>query len=172
MTRWASSDWHLFHANIRKYEPIRPEGFEDLILRNVRETLRPGDEFWFLGDLAFGGSAKSIEFLGDVFRLCASFMVRGNHDKDRTDNWFKRLGFKDVFPLYMVVDDMMLTHFPMRAVDARYPDEMAMINKVFMERGCRVNVHGHTHSRRSADPRCVNVSVEVADFRPVDLGKL
>lgn len=172
MTRWVTSDWHLFHKNIRKYEPTRPENFEQVIIERTREVIRPGDQLWFLGDLSFGSSPKTEALLGDLFQICDTFMVMGNHDAGRTNAFFARLGFKEVFKLWTKVDDKILTHYPMRMIDDRYPERAKEICDAFEREKCTMVVHGHTHSKHSSDPRCVNVSVEVTDFRPVDLDKL
>lgn len=169
MTRWASSDWHFGHAKIRQYEPTRPENFELVILERVREVVRPGDQFWFLGDLSFGRSKDTEALLGDIFRICDSFLVWGNHDEGRTHAFFARLGFKETFPLWAKVGTKLLTHYPLTTIDARYPEQAASIREVFTREMCEINVHGHTHSKHSPDPRCVNVSVEARDYRPVDL---
>lgn len=169
--RFVTSDWHLRHKNIHKYEPSRGDNFEfeQRIITRTRELVTPADELWFLGDLSFGSSKETEELLGDTFRRCKSYMVEGNHDSSKTKAHFKRLGFKEIFPLWAKVDDMLLTHYPLVTIDVRYPERAAALREVFDREKCRINVHGHTHSKRSPDPRCVNVSVEVTDYRPVDL---
>lgn len=172
MTKWVTSDWHLFHKKIRQYEPSRPEEFERVIIKRTREIVRTYDQLWFLGDLSFGRSRATEEMLGDLFKVCDSFLVMGNHDSGRTKSFFSRVGFKEVFPLYAVVGNKMLTHYPLRTIDPRYPEQAAEIRDAFEREKCEINVHGHTHGRHSADHRCVNISVEARDFRPVNLDKI
>ena len=183
MTRWVSSDWHLMHKKIGQhldkdgvlqpgFEPIRLLGYEQVLIENARAVLRPGDEFWYLGDLSFGSSPKTEEMLGDLFRIVDSFLVEGNHDRSRTKAHFKRLGFREVFPLYKVLGDKLLSHYPLRRHDDRYQDRVDKVFEVFEKEGCAIHVHGHTHSKHSSHPQCVNVSCEVTGLKPVDLDKI
>jgi calcineurin-like phosphoesterase family protein len=169
MTRWVSSDWHLFHKNIRKFEPCRPENFEQVLIENARAVLRPGDEFWFLGDMSFGSQTKTEEIIGDLLSKVDAFLIEGNHDSSRTKAHFARLGFKEVFPLSVVLGNKLLSHYPLSMVDERYHDRAEKLKEVFERENCAIHVHGHTHGKHSSHPKCVNVSCEVTGLRPVDL---
>lgn len=45
-----------------------------------------------------------------------------------------------------------------------------VLRAVFDATKCDVCYHGHIHSKKSSDPRCINVSVEHTAFQPVLLG--
>ncbi len=45
-----------------------------------------------------------------------------------------------------------------------------VLQAIFHLCDCCVNYHGHIHSKISLDPRCINVSVEHLDFKPLFIG--
>ena len=44
-----------------------------------------------------------------------------------------------------------------------------VLQRVFELSGCTCNYHGHIHSKRASDSRCINVSVEHCGFKPIPL---
>jgi len=175
MTEWTTSDWHCYHPNIHLYETSRPDNDEEVMFANWARLVQPEDTVYFLGDLVLTGSPgrKKVELAMREMPGRKVF-VRGNHDKKLSDAYLAACGFEEVHQLYLHLPErrMLLSHYPLTNVDQRYLDRIAELNRVFDELGCLIQVHGHTHHAWSRDARCVNVSVEVAGFRPVTLDEV
>ena len=80
---YATSDLHLNHVNVIKYEPIsRPfetvEEMNETIINNWNSVVKEEDTVFILGDLCMG---KNTEAAALVNRLKGKkILVRGNHD--------------------------------------------------------------------------------------------
>ena len=81
-----SSDWHLGHANIIKYDkrPFKDvQEMDHTIMNNVIGQLKKGDTLYYLGDFAMTRSQNDME--GYMKSLAYSeaelFFIKGNHDK-------------------------------------------------------------------------------------------
>lgn len=111
MTTWVTSDWHLGHASILKYQPNRmadmlgknedeAEYFrtqadrtelaalgaecDDILLKHVSEMVSPGDELWHLGDFALAPRADCVDYLIRVIEMGVRLhLLPGNHDGSR-----------------------------------------------------------------------------------------
>jgi calcineurin-like phosphoesterase family protein len=44
--------------------------------------------------------------------------------------------------------------------------------KCLKKKKCDINIHGHVHSMKLGDKRCINASFEAIGFKPVRLGVL
>lgn len=162
---YAISDFHLWHKNIVKYEPIRPENFAEVIWNNWNKTVKPEDTVYFLGDLAFEQFSRTKEYITTL--PGKKIMVKGNHDKFSNKQYLEI--FSEVHLLWLIVGKYFMSHYPITNEDPRYKDRIAEVRRNFELSGCEINVHGHTHSRMSKDPRCMNVSIEVTNFSPREL---
>lgn len=87
-----SSDYHLGHKNILKYDK-RP--FEDIdehdeaIIINHNRVVDKDDDFYFLGDFSFNQSKTE----GYLKRLNGNkFFIKGNHDNKETIALYKKYG--------------------------------------------------------------------------------
>lgn len=78
-----TSDLHLRHGNILKYQPNRKfksvEDMEQAISDNWNVHVKPGDLVYVLGDLAFGPAEDFTEFFKSLNG--SKFHIIGNHDK-------------------------------------------------------------------------------------------
>lgn len=84
MNVFFSSDLHLGHANILKYQSeTRPfssiEEMDEHIIQVWNNTVKPNDEVYILGDLSFHKLNKTVEILN---RLSGKnfYLIAGNHD--------------------------------------------------------------------------------------------
>lgn len=162
---WFTSDLHLGHANILKFEGtngslLRP-GFDnvlemkDHIFKKWRETVKPGDKVYVLGDVALGSLGR--EHLLDMRILPGNkYLVLGNHDK--YDMGVYSRVFHHVYGARFL-DGFWLTHIPVHPRSFGFRKHS--------------NIHGHTHDSCVTqydgfdDPRYFNVSVEFWDYTPV-----
>ena len=150
------SDLHLNHKAVIGFEG-RPFSsvyqMNKTILRNWRETVSSRDTIWVLGDVAFSTTKEEltsmIKNLPGIKKL-----ILGNHDRSKSLQWWRDVGFVEVYPYPIIYQDFfILSHEPVY-VSKEMP---------------YVNIHGHTHSESSDNPQKVNVSVEVTGYAPVSL---
>jgi calcineurin-like phosphoesterase family protein len=152
---WIIADTHFFHANIGQYCD-RPEGWQDLILENWNRFIQPGDIVFHLGDLALGKKEDAealVSFLNGNL-----YLMRGNHDR-RGKAFYEKLGITlvpDPFRMdYLKKLCLVFSHRPI----------------VPLEPGV-LNLHGHIHNKPAPilGRRHINMSIEVCEYRPWQLG--
>jgi len=151
-TPWIISDTHFNHLKIQEYCD-RPDGWQELIIKNWNNAIGYDDVVLHLGDFAFGNKETtnmiSSRLNGNIY------MIRGNHDR-HGKQWYKDVGIT-VVPSFMTKiegtsDTLYFTHRPIR-------------NKMD-----GINIHGHMHQNAwFINGNFVNVSVEVTNYKPVKL---
>lgn len=119
-----SSDWHLGHANIIKYDK-RPfkntEEMDETILGNVCAQLMRGDNLYYLGDFAMTRNANVME--GHMKALAYTganlFFIRGNHDKRDTVRLYEKYGtyLGEQRKIEVNGQEIVLNHYAMRVWD-------------------------------------------------------
>ena len=155
---WFTSDHHFGHREIVAYES-RPFAYTAEMDRELIErwnaAVETGDRVFHLGDFSFHGERETREIVG---RLNGSItLVLGNHDRDRSRQWWLEAGFDEVSEHGLIYKDFfLLTHEPL------------YMNKHMPY----LNVHGHIHGLRYEGNNHRNVSVEHWDYRPVSFEEL
>lgn len=94
MQTYFSSDWHLGHTNILKYDN-RPfasiEEMNEVIIGNHNSIVKPEDHFYFLGDFVFSKKKDEIEaFMKQLNGKL--FFIKGNHDHTDTRKIYTKYG--------------------------------------------------------------------------------
>jgi calcineurin-like phosphoesterase family protein len=97
MSTYFSSDWHLGHGNIIKYDnrPFKnTDEMDHVILGNVTAQLEKGDNLYYLGDFAFTRSQNTMEgyMKALAYTQANLFFIKGNHDKRDTVKLYERYG--------------------------------------------------------------------------------
>lgn len=171
MTRdmWVISDTHFGHQNIITWgDSGRPEfstieEMNETIIENWNKSVKSNDYVYHLGDVFFGPKEW---FENNWFRLNGKIsLILGNHDDTRylsgkhpvTGQWFFRkveTGTKQMANM-----GIMLSHFPIHKASLWNPKA----NKRLL------NVHGHVHRNSLNEDGYLNVSVEMTDYKPVNL---
>lgn len=118
-----SSDWHLSHTNVIKYDnrPFKNIGYMDShIIAEAISVLREGDNFYYLGDFCFN-KAKISEYLETLSLTGANlFFIKGNHDYSDTVKLYEKYGtYLGEKYSKLVIDDkqVVLDHFANRLWD-------------------------------------------------------
>lgn len=122
-TTYFSSDYHLSHANILKYDN-RPfdniDQHDEIIIQNHNAVVGKNDDFFFLGDFCFSKNISKIESFLD--RLNGNkYFIKGNHDKNIIIKSYKKFGNYlgeqvsiKVGDTYKTAQNIVLNHFAMR----------------------------------------------------------
>ena len=123
----------------------------NVILSNWNKTIKKHDTVYFLGDLAFGrGSNNTDHWLNKLNGKI--YFIKGNHD------YSKNIRFLNELLINYDGHRFLLIHDPKKV--RNYNDWV---------------IHGHVHDKApfiNGDKKQINASVEVIDYKPVDLDDL
>ena len=154
------ADTHFNHNNIIKYcnRPFKDiEEMNKIIINNWNSIVDKDDIVYHLGDFLLGDNISDF-----VSKLNGKiYLVRGNHDGKSID-FYNKIGL-EVVPTQTKLEEfkIILSHRPL--ADNQIPDGY-------------INIHGHIHNAKldgsfdSSKHKCV--SVEVVDYRPIEIGNL
>lgn len=114
MATYFSSDYHLGHTNIIKYDG-RPfnsvEEMDETIIKNHNSVVKPKDDFYFLGDLCFNN--KAYDYLRRLNGR--KFFIRGNHDRHEITRLYRDFGtyLGDMAEITVGKQRIVLCHYSM-----------------------------------------------------------
>ena len=77
MKYWITTDTHFNHDMLIKYG--RPENFEELIKKHLKQNIKPDDILIHLGDICIGDDKKNSNWFKENLR-CKTILIQGNHD--------------------------------------------------------------------------------------------
>lgn len=131
-----SSDWHLGHANIIRYDgrPFKTVEEMDLtIITNVTNLLKKGDSLYYLGDFGMTRSTNDLEGHMKALALTEAnlFFIKGNHDKRDTVRLYQKYGtYLGEQKKIKIADkeapnglqEIVLNHYAMRVWDKSHRD--------------------------------------------------
>lgn len=164
------ADPHFGHRNLIcsvRELPRVPEEFADMdpvefmnmyMIGAWNSVVSPADEVLLLGDIAFNMNPEQVAHT----MACLNgrkILLRGNHDRGKSHNYWVRMGFAFSFDGPIVLRTLeagriMLSHEP--------------VHKPVV-----LNVCGHMHmSNNGLGPKHICVSAERLDYKPVRLGSL
>lgn len=157
------ADTHFGDGNILRYEN-RPftcvEEMDRELVRRWNDAVGEEDMVFHLGDFSSLGEEEDRQLLSRLHGK--KVLVLGNHDRHRTPEQWRSLGFWEASPWPVVWEGFyLLSHEPLY-VNQNMP---------------YANLFGHVHANpayRDASPHSVCVSVERTGFAPLvfeDLGQ-
>lgn len=167
--KFYTSDLHLFHKNIIKYEN-RPfnsvEEMNDYIVYKWNSKVSEKDEVYILGDFAFCNGKQANELLD---RLNGKkYLIKGNHDSFLKDKDFDKSKFEWIKDYCKINDNgekVIMFHYPIAVWDCQHHGS--------------VHLYGHVHSNTDDHhpllfklENAYNVGVDVCDFEPKTLIEL
>ena len=165
MSVYFLSDLHLFHD---KEFLWGQRGFTDVdqmntkILDNINKAIMAEDDFYILGDLAFGSDFERIEKV--VGSLPGKIhLIVGNHDSDAKLEIYRRLpNIVEISYATMLKfgkRPVILSHYPMLTANQEKRPDAAILN-----------IHGHIHIKETMNeerPYAFNVCCEALDCKPI-----
>lgn len=175
MTRWFSSDLHLSHGNIIKYQN-RPftniREMDEALLTFHNELVKPEDHWSCLGDVTIrrGGRLDKEWFIKEIRKYNGhKRLYLGNHDHFPIQTYLDA-GFEKIYGTWRDESGILWSHIPI------HPGSFG---------SAKANVHGHIHGnpdypvhvfkdsegRKKAKPY-INLSVEVTDYKPVSFDEV
>lgn len=144
----------------------RPFDFSEVILKHLREMVKPGDLLIHLGDFCFGQEVMWHERYMANLPGVHHWFCMGNHDK-RGVSWYLDHGWA------VAVESLTLTMFGKQILFSHVPKAYS---------GYGLNIHGHFHDNhhRSHEPefvaikheRQVLLAIELTHYCPVKVKTL
>lgn len=183
-----TSDWHLGHANVIKFDN-RP--FDDVhhmtrvLVNNFNSTVPPDGITYFLGDMGLCGTdemSKVIKGLNGT-----KILILGNHDKG--SNSMYNAGFDVVLygaTLFVAGHKVTLSHCPLQGIRREDTADMKNSNPNENWHGesrhdrfstpsyGQFHIHGHIHSPNGGKSvkildKQMDVGVAANNYRPVSI---
>ena len=172
-------------------------GFHDqMFYEKWNSVVGENDTILMLGDLAFRGIDEHTSKLNGK-----KILLRGNHDLKSKRTYLEAGWLEVIESVKVVVGDQMFEMVPspdkywnglvttvdgVRILFSHYPIRNSIIwdikkygkitdllENIFDDFGCEVNIHGHTHSKPSVYEKAINVSIEKCPgLRPIKIGEL
>lgn len=166
-----TSDCHLNHLNILKYEPVsRPfktvEEMNKAIINNWNSVVSPEDTVYVCGDLCMGPIDKVEECIRQLNGKI--ILVRGNHDTANRIRLYKVLGIevKDIEYISYKGRFFILCHFPIANEE--------FIKMVRQDNSEVVNLYGHVHSNAPVGYKdgTYHVGADTNNLTPISLEQI
>lgn len=132
MNYWVITDTHFGHDKMKEYCQ-RPEGFEELILKRITQTVKPDDVIVHLGDFCIYRDEYWHDLFMSIFQInmCKTWLIRGNHDR-KSLAWYLSHGWD------FVADEMTIKIFGKRVALSHKP--------ITAHSDFDLNIHGHHHN--------------------------
>jgi len=158
MNTWFTSDWHIGHKNILKYDN-RP--FENVffmnqeIIKNFNKLVNENDDVYYLGDFAFN-SEQGIDALNHL-KGRWHFII-GNHDRSLSK--IVNLSRKEIFGIDKIrevkVDkqEITLCHYPMVSWNKSHYGTWQLFG------------HHHQKTYEEIKGKRLNVTINMHDYKP------
>ena len=127
------TDSHFFHKRIITDFGFRPPNFDHLIIKRWQDTVQPQDIVYHLGDVTWGSQGQLSTIMEGL--PGTKILIRGNHDKNHSNNWFMDAGFAAVLEKAQV-SKVILSHTPAIMTQAELDYRI-------------INVHGHFHNNNA-----------------------
>ena len=123
------SDSHWNHTKMIEYCG-RPYDFDQKIINQWQATVQPQDIVYHLGDVTWGSQGQLQQIMNGL--PGTKILIRGNHDRNHSNNWFIKAGFDAVLEKAQV-SGVILSHFPVQL------SEEEIERKI-------INIFGHFHN--------------------------
>lgn len=159
MTFYITSDSHFNHNNIFDFED-RPfstlDEMHEKMIEAWNAVVRKNDTVYHLGDFSFGNAEQWQETLNQLRGNIV--LIKGNHDKSKITKAMLKAGLlAEYHPLGTIIkrDGMILnlSHYPM----------------LIGARPRNFSIHGHLHSEETGYTNHINVGVDSAFTKSLEL---
>ena len=155
---WFTSDYHLSHFNIIRYENRPFQNINEMnktIIENHNKLVHPEDAVYFLGDFSLVGKEKFAWYKKHINMFNGQkHLILGNHDYLKPFTYVSA-GFISVHTA-LDIGEFILVHDP--AVSIIHKDRKWLC--------------GHVHSLFKMQKNVLNVGVDVWDFNPVSIDQV
>lgn len=161
MKTFFTSDIHLFHKNILKFEPeSRPFGsideMHDTIISRWNNKVTAADRIFILGDVSFGKVTKTLEILSELNGK--KILIKGNHDEHHVLNRefvdFFENKIYDTYEAKINGTYYFMCHYPLICWNKSHYGS--------------INLFGHVHSVWKGNSNQLNVGMDCHSLTPIE----
>jgi len=160
--KYFTSDTHLAHDKLMKFceRPFETiEEMNEIIISNILSPLKPGDELYFIGDLAWRRYALD-EFFDKLPKKINFHWILGNHDK----NWqpFKKRCTSIAYMKRTKIDGntVILNHWPMLTWDKSHYNSWMLFGHHHR------NSNGTSQLEKMIQGKMLNINLEFNNYMP------
>lgn len=171
MNTWFTSDWHNGHEKMallgRKFSTV--EEHDKTILNGILETVKPGDNLYFLGDAFWKYTSQQVaEFMTILKKHKINLhWIIGNHDKMSWTKYGVVKWVGQIKDITIEKQPLTLCHYPLLVYNRSHYSS--------------VNLYGHIHIGDATDKKMksissimtpllgksLNVNVEMYNYKPI-----
>jgi len=125
-----------------------------VLTQNWNETVGKDDTIYIIGDFVWGNSIENLKAIVEKLNG-VKHLILGNHDNMKVWSYIDA-GITSVHTSLELGDNIVLAHDP--CVRCMVPED-------------KILIHGHVHTlyRDLKNQKCINVSVENWDYRPISM---
>jgi len=156
-------DLHFNHTNILTLEN-RPfdsvEAMNLALIKNWNNIVGKFDHVYVLGDFAFGKCSHILSQLKGV-----KILVMGNHDRRKSTKQWIAQGFHQVINFPIIYTCKQSVHYNNKFIFSHEPIDATIGSGI----GYFKNVCAHKHSKGISDANHFFVSVELTNYKPVNI---
>lgn len=121
------------------------------IIANWNKTVKKDDMVFHLGDVSFMDLENTQKIISKLNGK--KILIRGNHDKSHSDEWFRKCGFSKIIAYPIIYKDFyILSHKPMY-MNCSTPYR---------------SIHGHIHTNELNKNLFYNVGCMNHDYTPIN----
>lgn len=165
MNTFFTSDIHLFHVNILKFESVsRPfetlDEMHNVIIERWNDKVAANDEVFILGDVSFGKLGATVDVLNKL--KGTKTLVLGNHDiklkkEQEFIDCFKG-GVFDLLERKFNGKYYIMCHYPMLSWNKSHYGS--------------INLFGHLHSSWKGNKNQINVGMDCHNLCPISIDEI
>lgn len=146
------TDTHFGHDTLKIFG-LRPNDFEEKIIRNWQEKVGVGDTVIHLGDFGFDKDDENVKRITSL--PGKKILLRGNHDKNSLE-YYMNNGF-----------DFCCDELTMTAADIK----ILFTHRPRYDHSYDINIHGHHHNIHypPVDKLFLPIALEVMGYAPISM---
>lgn len=167
--KYFTSDWHIGHENVIKFSdrPFKSiEAMNQTIIDMVLDTVKKGDEIFFLGDLGYSPEPLERLFKNLPKRVNFNWVI-GNHDKKLLSYFKQKCNRIDFIQETVVKIDeekqrVVMCHYPMLTWNQSHRNAWLLFGHH------HINGHGAEILEKLMIGKMFNVNIECNDYQMYD----
>lgn len=156
---WFSSDYHLGHKNVIKYDNRPYDNITEMnesIILNHNKLVAHDDDFYFLGDFSFANVEQTERFLQRLNGR--KFFIKGNHDKKEIIALYKKYGtyLGDFAEIKINGQSITLCHYALRVWNKSHYGAW--------------HLYGHSHGSLPDNKNSLSfdIGINCHDYKPLE----
>ena len=139
----SDTHWNEKDGSPMRTHCLRPVDYTQKSLKRWKHVVQPDDLVIHCGDV-INGAKREVKGILDSLPG-RKILVRGNHDRDKTNKWWMENGFEFACDSF-VLNNILFTHEPANAIVKSNGNRPYGMLEESLPNDCTVNIHGHLHN--------------------------